>query len=177
MSQLVITIGCSGSGKSYVYEKGYKDFALVCPDDIRKEITGNVSDQSRNRQVWEIAYRRLAEFIEYGKDVYFSATNCRMATIREIVKIATNTAKEVNENLEITLLTLRDSFDVNLCIRRVQSDIANKVDRSNTLNIDEKTGLNIIEKQHQNFMQLQQYFNTPEFRQFKNQFGIKEEIL
>ena len=173
MSQLIITIGCSGSGKSYVYEKGYKDFALVCPDDIRKEITGDVSDQSKNRQVWAIAYRRLKELVAAGKDVYFSATNCRMATIREIVKIA----KEANENVEITLLTLRDSFDVNLCIRRVQSDIANKVDRSNTLNVDEKTGLNIIEKQHQNFMQLQQYFNTPEFRQFKNQFGIKEEIL
>lgn len=173
MSQLIITIGCSGAGKSYVYEKGYRDFALVCPDDIRKEITGDVSDQSKNREVWDIAYHRLADLVADGKDVYFSATNCKMKTIREIV----NTAKEANENIEITLLTLRDSFDVNLCIKRVQSDIANKVDRSNTLNIDEKTGLNIIEKQHHNFLHLQQYFNTPEFRQFKNQFGIKEEIL
>lgn len=78
MSKFIMLIGLPGSGKStYVtrYESKNTNTAIVCPDDIREELTGNVNDQSHNTEVFEIAYKRIKEFLEADLDVIFDATN------------------------------------------------------------------------------------------------------
>ena len=47
--ELIIPIGISGSGKSRLYNLNYQDYVKICPDDIRKELTGSISDQSKNK--------------------------------------------------------------------------------------------------------------------------------
>ena len=51
--ELILPIGISGSGKSRLYKKEYSDYKLVSPDEIRKFLTGNISDQSKNNEVFE----------------------------------------------------------------------------------------------------------------------------
>lgn len=43
---LIITVGPSGSGKS-TWAKTQEDFKIICPDKIRKQLTGDISDQSK----------------------------------------------------------------------------------------------------------------------------------
>ena len=51
MAKLVLPIGISGSGKSYIYNRDYKDCVQVSPDLIREELTGDISNQSKNKEV------------------------------------------------------------------------------------------------------------------------------
>ena len=69
-------IGIPGSGKTTVLKKLADDYqyAYICPDDIRQELTGDIKDQSKNQEVWAEAYRRLEEFLGAGRTVVFDAT-------------------------------------------------------------------------------------------------------
>ena len=75
MSNLVLPIGISGSGKSYIYNRDYKDYVQVSPDLIREELTGSISDQSKNKEVFKLAFERVDEYLNKGQDVFFDATN------------------------------------------------------------------------------------------------------
>jgi predicted kinase len=76
MKKVIVGIGMPGSGKTTLL----KDFALkynysyICPDDIRFEMTGNSSDQSRNNDVWNEAYKRLEDEIKKDSTVVFDST-------------------------------------------------------------------------------------------------------
>lgn len=76
MKKVIVGIGVPGSGKTTLL----KDFALkynysyICPDDIRFEMTGNASDQSKNNDVWNEAYKRLENEMVKGSTVVFDAT-------------------------------------------------------------------------------------------------------
>ena len=58
--EVIIPIGISGSGKSRLYEKRYKDYEIISPDLIRKELTGDISNQKRNKEVFQIALKRVS---------------------------------------------------------------------------------------------------------------------
>lgn len=46
----------------------------ISPDLIREELSGNVSDQSKNDQVWEIAEQRIISAFNNTQNVVFDAT-------------------------------------------------------------------------------------------------------
>lgn len=74
---LTMTIGIPGCGKS-TWVKRYvssHSCAVVCPDDIRRELTDNISDQTLNTQVWQIAKERVIGALTNGHDVILDATN------------------------------------------------------------------------------------------------------
>ena len=73
--ELIIPIGISGSGKSRLYNLNYQDYVKICPDDIRKELTGSISDQSKNKEVFELAQQRIDDCIANDKNVFYDATN------------------------------------------------------------------------------------------------------
>jgi predicted kinase len=73
-SGLVLPIGISGSGKS-TWINTLTNRTVISPDEIRKELTGNISDQSRNKEVFAIAKKRAIEALKNGKLVVFDATN------------------------------------------------------------------------------------------------------
>lgn len=125
MAKLAVSVGISGSGKSTFGNK-LENATVICPDDIRKELTGDISDQSKNAEVWRIAYDRLRKSLENGEDVYFSATTLTSKNLKALL--------DVVEYLkpEITIYAFEDSRNWKLCEKRVKEDLKNGVERSNT---------------------------------------------
>jgi predicted kinase len=79
MSKLIMGIGIPGSGKTTALKPFAEQnaYAYLCPDDIRIELTGNSADQSRNREVWAEAHKRVAHALENGETIVFDATFAR----------------------------------------------------------------------------------------------------
>lgn len=138
---LIITVGPSGGGKS-TWAKSQENFKVVSSDKIRKELTGNISDQSKNHEVWIIAYERLRTYLECNKDVVFDSTACNINTINQIMKIA----NEFPVNVMFKLFEI----NVDTAYSRIQNDLKNGVDRSNTPR-------EIIQKHVDNFQKVKNY--------------------
>lgn len=143
--------GVSGSGKSTFYKNNCGETPFyINPDTIRKQVCGDVSDQSRNKLVWEIAYESLKDFcLEEKENIWFDATSLHNSSIRAVLQIASLYKQDVE------IYIMNDSFNKELCRSRVRSDIENGVDRSNVP--DE-----IIDKQFENFKSLTD--NLEEYR-------------
>lgn len=119
---LNIMVGIPGSGKStYIKKNAKKEDYVICPDQIRKEITGDISDQSQNRKVWIIAYQLLKDC--KADTVYFDATNLTIKTLSTIIENASDFDT-------INLLLMSASFKRVLCKNRVKADVENKVERA-----------------------------------------------
>ena len=130
MSKFICAIGISGCGKTTsgnILKKENYNLEIVCPDDIRKELTGDISDQSQNEKVWNICYSRIIHNLQDGKDVYLSATNLSKGGLKHLFKLAEKA------HAEIEAVAFEDSRDWELCYNRVKKDIDSGVDRSNSL--------------------------------------------
>ena len=74
---LAVMVGISGSGKS-TFARGLKtslSAEVVSTDDIRLEITGDATDQTRNGEVFNIARRRIDDLLAQGKNAVIDATS------------------------------------------------------------------------------------------------------
>jgi len=128
-----VTIGISGSGKS-TYLKNVDKKYIVSSDSIRKELCGNISDQSKNRQVWTTIPIRMREILrKYGK-VYLDATNVKKSE-RIILLSQFNDCKKI-------AIVFHVSEDI--AYDRVRSDIVNNIDRSDV-------PVEVITRQKKNF--------------------------
>ena len=132
MAKLIASCGISGSGKTTFGNK-LENITVICPDDIRKELTGDISDQSRNVEVWRLTYDRLRKSLENGEDIYFSATTLTSKNLKALLNVVEYLKPE------ITIYAFEDSRDWKLCEKRVKEDLKNGVERSNTdIKIDNK---------------------------------------
>lgn len=120
-SKLVyVMAGISGSGKSR-YLKNMDSKYIVSPDEIRRELTGDISDQSRNNEVWATTKVRMKVVLwKYGK-VYLDATNVNKWLRVEFMS-------DFNSAQKIVIVF---DVDVETAVGRVQMDIENEVDRPN----------------------------------------------
>ena len=139
---IIVTCGISGSGKStwikeFLHDHRDEAWAVICPDSIRKEFTGNVSDQSKNKEVWEEAYSRLKRFICADKDILFDSTCTNLATAKTLCNIAF----EYHTEIRFKILYCLKSEAYN----RILKNIQNNVDRSNVPK-------DVIERQYQGFL-------------------------
>lgn len=77
MSTLYIMCGIPGSGKSTIAKSisEEKGSMIICPDSIRKELTGREEEQSKNPEVFALAYERTEKALLQGESVVFDATN------------------------------------------------------------------------------------------------------
>jgi len=121
--KIIIPIGISGSGKSRLYDMEYQDYVKVCPDDIRRELTGNISDQSRNREVFELAQKMIDDCIANDRDVFYDATNINSEYRKKFVN------KYKGTDVKIVYVIL--PADVNVSNERIKNDLNTGVDRSN----------------------------------------------
>ena len=122
MSRLILPIGISGSGKSYIYNRDYKDCVQVSPDLIREELTGDISNQSKNKEVFKLAFERVDEYLNSGKDVFFDATNVNKSQRKNF------TDKYIGSDVTIIYVVL--PADVDLSWTRIRKDIREKKNRS-----------------------------------------------
>ena len=122
MSNLVLPIGISGSGKSYIYNRDYKDYVQVSPDLIREELTGSISDQSKNKEVFKLAFERVDEHLNKGQNVFFDATNVNKGQRKNF------TDKYKDTDVEVIYVIL--PADIDLSWKRIRADIRDKKNRS-----------------------------------------------
>ena len=122
MAKLILPIGISGSGKSYIYNKDYKDCVQVSPDLIREELTGDISNQSKNKEVFKLAFERVDECLNKGLDVFFDATNVNKSQRKSF------TDKYKDTDVEVIFVILPANID--LSWERIRADIKNKKNRS-----------------------------------------------
>lgn len=125
---LLITCGLPGAGKStFVTKKAAEMGAVViCPDKIRKEITGDEADQSRNAEVFELAYKRLDSALSAGKDVIFDATNTTKRARASLISYARKydaESKAVYFNIPLATCLARNSKRV----RKVPEDVIHRM--------------------------------------------------
>lgn len=76
MKKMIMGIGLPGSGKTTFLKPfaNENSYVYICPDEIRKELTGSDSDQTKNREVWDLAKIRVKEAFTENKSVVFDAT-------------------------------------------------------------------------------------------------------
>ena len=122
MSRLILPIGISGSGKSYIYNKDYKDCIQVSPDLIREELTGDISNQSRNKDVFRIAFERVDEYLNNGQDVFFDATNVNKGQRKSFT--------DKYKGTDVTVVYVVLPADIDLSWKRIRADIREKKNRS-----------------------------------------------
>lgn len=147
---LILTVGIPGSGKT-TWAKGFcqrSGYDRICPDDIREEVTGNISDISRDREVWDLAFDRTEELLNEGKSIVFDATNVNSKIRREICYRFDDKA---------VILYKLFPCDKEEAKRRIKADIEKKVNRSN---VPEEVVDRMAEK----------WYNSQEF--FKNSLRI-----
>ena len=95
---LVMLVGPPGAGKSTIAENiknEYMNFEIVCPDKVRKEVTGDANDQSRNVEVFGKVYNKLIELLADGSNVIYDATNCRSTYRHKILDVCKDSFKKV----------------------------------------------------------------------------------
>lgn len=137
---VIILVGIPGSGKTTFRKKFINNnpqFKYICPDEIREEVTGDISNISQDRKVWELAYSKFKEYIDNKIDVIFDATNINPTTRYKIEGIA----KDLNNcNLFYKI------FEVSPMIakERIKKDLMAGINRS-------KVPPEIVDKMYQNF--------------------------
>lgn len=85
---LYFTVGPPGSGKSTWVKKNYPMVTRVSSDEIRVELCGNMVDQSRNSEVYDIAEERLRHYLSEGKQVVFDTTNLKFEKRKRMIDLA-----------------------------------------------------------------------------------------
>lgn len=82
----IMLVGIPGSGKSrWASQVQSFNTQIVCPDQIRKDIGENISDQSVNIEVWELALKETISLLELKKNVILDATNVNALEWEEFV--------------------------------------------------------------------------------------------
>lgn len=144
-------IGIPGSGKStYLKSIPKNNVSIICPDDIRRELTGDISDQSKNGEVWDKAKQDILNNISQGFYTILDATNVNTKARRNMLSLIRSKFPDIN-----TYATLFDA-DPEISKQRIKKDITNKVDRSNVP--DE-----VIDRMYQQYLETVNNINSEGF--------------
>ena len=100
----------------------YNHLALLSPDLIRKELTGNISDQSKNKEVFDEVDRRVDMMVKKGESFFYDATNVNSEFRKKFVNRFRGT------DIKIRYVILPS--DVEASYKRIKNDLSNNVDRS-----------------------------------------------
>lgn len=125
--KFIIPIGISGSGKStWIKSLEGKGYIVISPDEIRKELTGSISNQSRNKDVFSIAFQRAINALNAGKGVIFDATNVTSYNRKQMLDT-------IKKNVSVEFDALAKVFNIapEIAKKRIQNDIEAGADRSN----------------------------------------------
>lgn len=120
--EIIVPIGISGSGKTRLYNMRYSDLALISPDLIRKDLTGSISDQRKNREVFEEVDRRVADLVKKGESFFYDATNVNSEFRKKFV--------EQFRGADVKVIYVVLPADIQVSYIRIKQDLKNNVERS-----------------------------------------------
>lgn len=139
---LILPIGISGSGKStWINNLINKDYyTIISPDEIRKELTGSISDQSKNIDVFRITDELMYDSLRQEKPTIIDATNLNTMFRRKLISEVLN--KYPNTKIYYKFMTSNPIISK----QRITKDIANNKDRANV-------PFDIIDRQYDQYLQ------------------------
>jgi predicted kinase len=142
LPNLILLMGIPGSGKStwakeYVF-KCDASYTIVSSDDIRKQLTGDINDQSKNSEVWEVVFNQVTGGLKNRRNIILDATNVRTDLRRVLVR----QLPECNRYIKLF------PVDKSSAKQRIAKDLAKGVVRSEVPDM-------IIEKMHASFQESQ----------------------
>lgn len=111
--RFVMMCGLPGCSKSTIIEEETREkdrFVVISTDAIRTELCGDPADQSRNKEVFELAHSRIKKSLnsdEYDV-VYFDATNVSRKDRRRIFAII---PKEVQKEVHVVWASLETCIE------------------------------------------------------------------
>ena len=116
-------IGIPGSGKT---EKAKhlaqeNNAVLLSSDAIREEILGNVSDQTKNNDVFEVMYKRTCDALSNGHSVVYDATNINHRRRRVLLQ-------QLKAHYNIKAIAVVMATPIQMCIDR-QAERDRQVDK------------------------------------------------
>lgn len=155
--KLVFLIGVCGSGKSsWIKEnkKHWKKTVVVEPDQIRREIFGDVSDQSEPNRIWYLVRKQIISKIKSNKNVILDGTNVYASSRKQLIE-------KLREEIDFELEAKIFHVEPDIARDRIKKDLENNVDRAkipdniidqmydafrHTLTVLESEGFKIIDK-------------------------------
>jgi len=91
MNTVYVLSGISASGKSTITKALFLHHVVLSADIIRGEICGgNISDQSKNKEVFEIFYERLSALCNLGFDIVVDNTSLTFNDRNKIYSMISN---------------------------------------------------------------------------------------
>lgn len=159
MNTLYIPIGISGSGKTTYGNK--LTAVVVCPDDIRKKVLGDISDQTKGGEIFKIYKDTLARLAHKNKDVYASMTHLRYSYIKDTIKHYDSPSP-----FNVVFILFEDSLDWEKCYNRVKNDIQKGIDRANVPE-------SVIKNQSERYKSIKSLITKVQPSDFKNVNSIK----
>lgn len=142
LPNLILLMGIPGSGKStwakeYVF-KCDASYTIVSSDDIRKQLTGDINDQSKNSEVWEVVFNQVSGALKNRRNIILDATNVRTDLRRVLVR----QLPDCNRFIKLF------PVDKSSAKQRIAKDLAKGVVRSEVPDM-------IIEKMYASFLESQ----------------------
>jgi predicted kinase len=151
--RLLLPVGISGSGKStWIKSNTDPNTVVVSFDDIRREISKNVSDQSKHFDVINLGLKKVADSLNAGKNVILDATN-----------VKSKDRKSLMDYLKVHVDKPFDAFakifdvDPEVAKQRVRKDITGGIDRSDVPDW-------AIDRHYQNFINDMNSIETDGFK-------------
>ena len=113
--------GIPGSGKSSYIKKTFDDVFKVSPDDIRREILGDVNNQSNGNIVFKSCFL-ITNLAAKSNNVVFDATNTTDKAVNAIIKNCGDNFDEI--------IVIKIECEKELAFNRIQEDIKKGKDRA-----------------------------------------------
>ena len=122
----IMLIGLPGSGKSTLIGKEFSGdgYKVISTDEIRKELSGDVSDQGLNIKVWELALQRSQNLLDLGYVVVLDACNVHTLYRRNFMRDIFSRDDIVSCGI------LFDMVDIGVLYSRIRGDLDRGIDRS-----------------------------------------------
>jgi predicted kinase len=104
MARVIITVGIPGSGKTTMVKKFADKMGIsatyISADAIREELTGDAGNQTANKRVWTLVYKRFTEALLNDDDIILDNTSIKLKDRQKIYK----TIRECNKMKETEII-------------------------------------------------------------------------
>lgn len=130
-AKLIMMVAPSGSGKTTYLKSKYNMKHVVSADDIRREITGNVSDMSKDMIVWPMLFKRAAMLLHTEGICIIDATNVTKRTRKNTIFLIRTELNKIKSDTELIKVAIVLRVPIEIAKERVQKDLREGKDRSN----------------------------------------------
>lgn len=121
--KVVLTIGTSGSGKS-TWVKTLPDiYHIISADSIRKELTGDISNKSKDVEIYDEIISRTVTALKY-KDVILDTTNLQKDRRRDFIQKVKDKVPDVTFEYKLF------ECDISQARKRILADLEKGIDRA-----------------------------------------------